>query len=136
MADIASGTLATTTGKVEDGTSGGAVNATKVNAVYFDTADSKWKLAQATGAAQAGRDGVGIALNANADTGHLRVAREGRVTLAGLTQGQVYCVSPTAAGGIAPYADLGTGNYVTILGVAISATVLELDPIISGITKP
>jgi hypothetical protein len=51
------------------------------------------------------------------------------------TVGQVY-VASTNAGGIAPYADLGSGDYVTILGVATTATNLKLSINQSGIAKP
>lgn len=42
-----------------------------------------------------------------------------------LTQGEAYYVSDTA-GGIKPHADLGTGDYITLLGHAISTSVLDM----------
>lgn len=52
-----------------------------------------------------------------------------------LTVGQIYVVSATA-GAIAPYSDLVSTKFVTVLGVAISATLLDLRCLASGIAKP
>lgn len=51
------------------------------------------------------------------------------------TKGLVYVVSAANAGGIAPFGDLSSGNYVTILGVALSTTVLSLNINASGIAQ-
>jgi len=37
---------------------------------------------------------------------------------------------------VAPYADLTTNDYVTILGVATTTALLEIDILISGVQKP
>jgi len=52
-----------------------------------------------------------------------------------LTVGMVYCVGATA-GQIVPYADLTTGDYVTILGVAKTTALLDFMIISSGTQKP
>jgi hypothetical protein len=40
------------------------------------------------------------------------------------------------AGGIAPYADLATGDFVTILGVATTVTNLKIGILYSATAKP
>jgi hypothetical protein len=52
-----------------------------------------------------------------------------------LAVGMVYCVGATA-GQIVPYADLTTGDYVTILGVAKTTALLDFMLIVSGTQKP
>ncbi len=52
-----------------------------------------------------------------------------------LAVGQVYCVSATS-GAICPYADLVSTNRVTILGVAVTASKMLLQPVISNAQKP
>jgi hypothetical protein len=50
-----------------------------------------------------------------------------------LTAGRIYVVSPTAAGGIAPYADLNTNHYLTILGYANAADNLVMVNRVTGV---
>jgi hypothetical protein len=47
--------------------------------------------------------------------------------------GAYYFVSPNNPGGIAPYADVGSTNYVTQLGQATSTTVMNLKPSVTGV---
>ncbi len=51
-----------------------------------------------------------------------------------LVKGAGYYLSGTAAGGIAPVADLTTGWVVSLLGFAYSTTVLQLSILNTGIT--
>ena len=51
-----------------------------------------------------------------------------------LVVGQVYCVSATA-GAICPYADLTTGEFVCILGIATSAALLQTSYTYSSVAK-
>lgn len=138
MADVTTGTSAVLRGgATTDGIAGAAIAANQ--SVYLDTTQTppKWELADADAVASAGRDGLGIALNAAADGGHLRVAvSEGELTMSGATLvvGQAYVVSATA-GGIAPYSDLLSGDYVSILGVASAATKLKLNIWATGVAK-
>lgn len=94
--------------------------------VYMDTSDSnKLKAARANAATT---DYVfGIALNAASSGQHVTVLREGNITIgATLTVGQTYVLSAAAAGGIAPISDLVSTNYVSILGVATTASNLKV----------
>lgn len=80
---------------------------------------------------------VGIALHGASSGQPVTFITAGNLTAGGtLVVGQVYVVSAAAAGGIAPYADLTTGNYVSILGIATSTTILAVDIQVGGVAKP
>lgn len=51
-----------------------------------------------------------------------------------LAVGTVYAVSATK-GGIAPIADLASGDYITVLGVAVTAALLDLQIVVSNVAK-
>jgi len=92
--------------------------------VYKDNTDGEWKLADAdASAATAGAAGIGYALTSGADGQDGVILGEGASSPFDpgftATEGVVYCVSATA-GGIAPFGDLVTGDYVTIIGVGDS----------------
>lgn len=73
------------------------------------------------------REAYGIALNGAAANQPLAVQRSGDITIgATLTPGLAYYLSDTP-GGICPVADVGSGEYVILLGLAKSASVLDLD---------
>lgn len=117
-------------GKSRDGDAGAIVTAGQV--VYLDKADETFKLADSDGAA-ALRSPGGIALNGAAIGQPLKVHTEGPITIgAVLVPGTTYYLSPTP-GGIAPLADLSAGDYPTIVGIAISTTVLDVKLHESGI---
>lgn len=105
-------------------------------AVYIDAAASSVaKLAQADGTS-AEATLKGIALNGAAVGQPVMIATSGSLDVgATLVVGMVYCVS-TAAGGICPYADLGSSHYVSIVGVATAADALKLAIVNSGAEKP
>lgn len=44
-----------------------------------------------------------------------------------LTEGVAYCVGATASGTIEPLADLGSGEFVHLIGLGVSSSVLALD---------
>ncbi|MDX0007827.1 hypothetical protein GOB40_13900 [Sinorhizobium meliloti] len=138
MADLvitAANVVAGAGAKTTSGTAGAAITAGQV--VYLDsTTTGKWQLSDsdaATAAARGQGANVGIALNGAANGQPLEVLTEGPITLgAVLTAGTAYYLSPTP-GGIAPLADLLTGDYVTLLGLATSTSVLNLDIQYSGV---
>lgn len=79
---------------------------------------------------------VGIALQDAAAGQPVRLMTSGTLAFGTvLTAGTVYVVSATA-GAIAPYADLTTNDFVSILGVATSTSNLRVNLINSGIQKP
>ena len=67
------------------------------------------------------------------DGGYGYIATGGDIILVGTTMavGAVYVQSATA-GKIAPEADLGSGEYVTSLGIASSTTEIKLSLHVSG----
>lgn len=76
----------------------------------------------------------GIALADAAANQPIVYAVSGEVNLGSvLTAGAVYIVG-AAGGGIAPEADAITGEYVTIVGVAVSTTNLKIGIVQSGVT--
>ena len=104
--------------------------------VYLDS-NNKWQLTDAN-ASSAGNNAnsiVGIALvgGANNQPGVVATRDVYFTPGATLTNGIAYYVSQNA-GAIAPVADVQTGNYATVLGIARSTTILNLNPTASGIT--
>lgn len=126
MADLtitATSVLADATANTRQGVAGETLAAGKV--VYLDSTTGAYKLADSNGAA-ALRSPVGIALNGAAVGQPVTIALSGPVTIgATMTAGVAYYLSDTP-GGICPVADVGAGEYSTILGIATSTTVLNL----------
>lgn len=107
------------------GTAGVAITAGQ--AVYLDTTTGKYALADANSATAAQRRAGGIALNGAAANQPIKVATAGTIKLgATMTAGVAYYLSDTS-GGICPVADIGSGEYVCLIGFATSATVLNID---------
>lgn len=113
------------------GISAGAITAGQV--VWLDTGLSPnlLRLAQATSLVQAANV-VGVALDSAAGPNQaIAYATGGNVILPGtvagssLVPGSVYVLS-TNPGGIAPSTDPGTATFITVLGIATSATTLQL----------
>src|SRR5262245_7735968 len=104
--------------------------------VYKKSTDGKWWKAQAdTTPEEAGQGGLGVALNGGAVDQPAFVQTGGTITIgATVAVGLLYVVS-AAAGGIAPSADLVTGNKVSLLGIGATATTLLLSVHVYGVTK-
>lgn len=134
MADLsitATAVLAGSGATTEHGTLGGTVTAGQV--VYKDSADGLMRLADNNSGTAAARAPYGIALNGGATGQPVKVLRAGNLTLnAVLTLGVAYYLSDTP-GGICPVADLATGEYPTIIGLATSTTNLSVDIQASGV---
>jgi hypothetical protein len=132
MADLtitAASVLAGSDATTENGTAGATITAGKVVALSSTT--GKYVLADADGAAGIDRP-RGIALNGASDGQPLSIIKAGDVTLgAVLTAGVSYFLSPTP-GGIAPRADVLTGDIVAHLGIAKSTSVFALNIQYSG----
>jgi hypothetical protein len=136
MVDIsitAANVLPGTNARRVTGTAGATI--TQGKAVYLDTTDNKYKLADANASA-ATAAAAGIALTSGADGQPIDVQYGGRITIGGTAvAGTTYIVSGTA-GGVAPDADGASGWYKTVLGVGISATQIEMPqagPFVSGV---
>lgn len=76
---------------------------------------------------------LGIAENGGATGQRISVVTEDPAFVLGATVaiGDVLMAS-TTAGGIAPVADATTGDFVTVLGVAVSTSAINLKPIAAG----
>jgi len=126
MADITvtpASVISGTGAKIEHGKAGATIVAGK--AVYLDTA-GKYQLSDSNSATAAVRAVDGISLNAASDGQPIAVHKSGPITIgATLSAGATYYLSETP-GGIQPGADLTTGEYPTIIGVATSTTVLNV----------
>ena len=127
----ATSVLAASDATRENGTAGATITAGQV--VYKDSSDGKFKLADNDSATAAVRSPRGIALNGASDGQPLQILRSGGITIgAAVTAGVAYYLSSTA-GGICPVADLATGDYTVSLGVATSATVIEINMTEAGV---
>jgi hypothetical protein len=90
--------------------------------------------ADANAGTEEARRPIGIALNGGAINQPILVQTEGSLTIgASMTAGLVYYLSDTP-GGICPVADIGAGEYVCIIGMATSTTVMRLGIEYSGVS--
>ena len=116
-----------------EGTAGGTITAGQP--LYIDSGDSD-SLKPCDADVEASADAVGIALHAALDGQPIEYQTSGPMDLgATLTVGAAYYVSDTA-GGVKPAADLAAGEYVTLLGVASAADVLEVRLLSTGAQVP
>ena len=128
MADIAVTAANVVTGANADkevGTAGETIAAGKT--VYKAAVTKKWMLADSNSATVEARKPTGIALNGAALNQPVVVQKSGDITIgATLVAGTAYYQSDTP-GGICPLADVGSGEYVGLIGIAKSTTVLAVD---------
>jgi hypothetical protein len=129
MADItitAGSVLAGTNASIRPAIAGATITAGQP--VYLDaTVSNQAKPARAN--ADTTSRAVGIALN-GASSGQPvdYVTKDDDFTIGGTTTaGIILTVSAGTAGGIAPSADMASGNFVTLLGVMKSATKAKID---------
>ena len=102
--------------------------------VYADPGDSnKFKPCDADSATAAARVTRGIALNGGANNQPAAVQTDGLITIgAAVVVGTIYVQSDTP-GGIMPAVDLEAGDFVTVLGVGVSASQIALNIHVSGV---
>lgn len=102
-------------------------------AVYQNSTDRKWYKADNNSATAEVRIAKGIALNGGGVNQPLRIHREGDITIGGtMTAGVAYYLGDTP-GGICPVADLASGEYPCLMGIAKSTTVLSVKIHYSGV---
>lgn len=112
------------------GTAGETITAGQT--VYKSSTTGKYMKADSNSGTAEARVPVGVALNGGALNQPVLVQKSGDVTIgATLTAGVAYYQSDTA-GGICPVADVGSGEYSTIVGIAKSASVLAIGIQASG----
>lgn len=117
---------------IEKGYSAGAT-ITAGQAVYLSSS-SVWQLCDANTSATTAAVG-GIALHGASSGQPLAVITRGGVNVgATLTVGEIYIPSGTA-GGIAPVADLTAGWFTAILGIATTASNLDVQLHRGGVAK-
>lgn len=105
--------------KTKVGTAGGTI--TQGMPLYKNASDKKLYPAVATGADEA--ECVGIALTASSLDQPVVYATSGIIDVGGtIVKGSMYVVSPLNAGGILLDTDLASGNYISLLGPAVSST--------------
>lgn len=133
MADLsitAANVVAASSATVIRGVAAETVTAGKVMA---RNAAGGFVLADSNSATAATRAAIGIALNGASAGQPLSVISEGALTAgATLTPGTDYWLSDTP-GGLCPRADLASGEYPVLVGVATSASVLSVDIRNSGV---
>lgn len=116
---------------ISEGLAGATITAGQ--AVYKDT-DGTIKLADADGASATIRTCKGMALNGASAGQPVKYQTQGNLVLgATLTPGTTYYLSNTA-GGVCPLADVGTGEYYHIIGIATSTTNLLMALAYSGVS--
>jgi hypothetical protein len=108
-------------------------------AVYKSSSTGKWMLADANAATAEARgsdtSNFGVALTGSSLNQPIVVHKSGDLTLgATLTPGLPYYLSDTP-GGICLAADIGSGEYVTLIGLAASASVLAVAPKYTGVAN-
>lgn len=114
------------------GVAGATITAGQV--VQINSETGRYILSDADAAGTGSVREFHIALNGCANGQPITVLRSGDVTIgATVAGGTSYYLSPNP-GGIAPRADVLTGDVVVFLGVAKSATVLSFQPVNSGFT--
>lgn len=95
--------------------------------VYLASATKKWMLADADSVTAEARKAIGIALNGASLNQPVDVLTGGDITLGSvLTAATAYYLSDEP-GKICPVGDLATGDYVCLLGLAKSTSVLTVD---------
>lgn len=127
MADLsvtAANVAAGSGSSVSHGTAGATITAGQV--VALDASTDRYILADSNSATAAVRVPVGIALHASLNGQPLAVLTRGPITIgATMTAGTTVALSETP-GGLQPTADLASGEYPSIMGMATSTTVLNV----------
>jgi hypothetical protein len=110
---------------LQTGTAGETV--TQGQALYQKAADSKWYKADCNSATAEVRVAKAFAVTGSTAGQPVVVQTGGQITIGGtVANGITYFLSGTA-GGIRPVADNTTGDYPQVVGMGISATVLQID---------
>lgn len=125
MADLsvtAASVLQGSNATLESGSAGETITAGQ--AVYLSA--GQYFKADCDAGTAAQRVARGIALNGASAGQPLTIQRKGQITIgATMTAGLAYYLSKTA-GGLCPVADIATGGYPCLIGIAQTATVLDI----------
>lgn len=116
--------------RIVTGTAGATITAGQV--VYLDPADSRFKLADCDSATAAVRAAFGIATHGAASGQPLAVQTAGELAMGAiLSAGVSYYLSPNP-GGIAPIADIASGDHTVLVGLARTTSILTVNIVASG----
>ncbi|MGO6905809.1 hypothetical protein ACCS96_37330 [Rhizobium ruizarguesonis] len=108
----------------DQGIAGEAITAGK--AIYLAAATNRWMLADSNSATAEARQAKAIALNGASVGQPVAFQKSGDITIGGtLVAGQAIYLSDTP-GGLCPLADVGSGEYVCLIGLAKSTSVLAM----------
>jgi len=128
MADItitATSVVAGSNATRDAGIAGETITAGQV--LYLAAATNKWMKADSNAGTAEARTPKAIALNGASLNQPVAILKAGDITIgATLTAGVAYYLSDTP-GGICPVADVGSGEYPCIIGIAKSTTVLAVN---------
>lgn len=134
LAITAASVVAGANAQTDTGSAGEAITAGQT--VYRSSTTNKLMKADSNGATAEIRTPIGVALNGGALDQPIKFQKPGgEITIgAVLTPGAAYYQSDTP-GGICPVADVGTGEYVCLVGLAKSASMLSLDIRYTGVSN-
>ena len=114
------------------GVAGAALTAGQV--VYYDSTNDEYLVAD-TETSSTTANAAGVVVCTAADTQRCVVQKTGQIDMGGTTVvGTVYVLSVT--GNIAPAADLATADWVTVIGIGVTATDIKLGINASGVQVP
>lgn len=117
--------------KIEQGHAGETLVAGKW--VYRDPTTKKYMLADADSATPAVRSPRGVTLCGSSLNQPLFVQTEGEIIMGGTLVAGVASYLSKTPGGMCPVADIAAGGYSTVLGMAKSTTVFDIDIQESGV---
>lgn len=120
--------------KRTSGIIGTGVTVTAGQSVYIDPADNRVKLADADAVTSAAAAGIAELGGGPGQEIPILYEDDDLTPGATLAVGGTYVVS-TTAGGIAPIADLASGDFPTHLFIATSTTKAKLKVVIGGVAK-
>lgn len=104
--------------------------------LYLKAADGKYWRGDADALDTAAFTGIALSNGGANSYGSMADKADTEIDIGGtVTVGQIYVVSVNS-GGIAPYSDLATGDYVSVIGVGKTTTNILLYPAASGVVKP
>ncbi|TPM92723.1 hypothetical protein [Mesorhizobium sp. B2-1-3A] len=120
--------------QTDSGSAGETITAGQT--LYRSSTTNKLMKADSNGATAEIRTPIGVALNGGALNQPIKYQKPGGDIVIGatLTPGVAYYQSDTP-GGICPVADIGAGEYVCLIGLAKSASVLALDIRYTGVSN-
>lgn len=134
MADLsitAANCVPGTNARLEPGFAGETITA---GMAVYKASTGLWMKADSNSATALARVATGIAMCGSSAGQPIHAQKSGSLTLgATMTAGVAYYLSDTA-GGICPVADVGSGEYSQVIGIATSTSVLKIGFTDSGVS--